>query len=370
MVGRMKRESAASASFLRTEEETASRSCLKFRFPPRPPKQETRYAKRNDDDDEEEDDPLLTRQIHATSSSYENKPRYPITPDSSAESSRFEHLLTPPKATDRSPRTMALQRQQQAHNPRRRGVYDGEMEPEGVRGQEATVVPNATPSADLPVRTSFPSEALQFSPATGEAVPLRKERIDPVRSPSPINPSNSSRLSASKYMQRMPSDVESTTSDDDIRYMMPDLIPQDSSSQDHQEPSPAVITPEPTRRQSPSPVNLDQINATALDHVHRGQFQAALTLFQNILQIHQDRGDQVLMASAHHNLGTVHSKCAALHPEDSMAQRKAQAKALEHFQAAARAARDSLGRNHPNVAVSLVRIGFLLLSSRQYQTPS
>jgi tetratricopeptide (TPR) repeat protein len=52
--------------------------------------------------------------------------------------------------------------------------------------------------------------------------------------------------------------------------------------------------------------------------------------------------------------------------DDTLHQRHCRAQSLQCFQSAARAARDSLGRDHPNVAVSLVRIGFLLLQARQY----
>ena len=115
-----------------------------------------------------------------------------------------------------------------------------------------------------------------------------------------------------------------------------------------------------------------------MQHVQRREYDQALTDFTTVLQIQQgihsnnDHNDHnndhphPAVASAHHNLGTVHAKRAAALPADSAAQRQARAAALECFQAAARTARDSLGPVHPNVAVSLVRIGFLLLQSRQY----
>jgi tetratricopeptide (TPR) repeat protein len=115
--------------------------------------------------------------------------------------------------------------------------------------------------------------------------------------------------------------------------------------------------------------SVDALNAQAMECVQAGDFDMALQLFARVLAIHQKRDGQVhpTVASSYHNLGTVHAKRAALTSEDSMQQQHCRAQALECFQAAARVARDSLGRNHPNVAVSLVRIGFLLLQSRQYQ---
>ena len=73
------------------------------------------------------------------------------------------------------------------------------------------------------------------------------------------------------------------------------------------------------------------------------------------------------VASAYHNLGTVHSKLASTLPEDSFAQQQAQQLALQSYQGAARIARDSLSPKHCNVAVSLVRISFLLLQSKEYE---
>jgi tetratricopeptide (TPR) repeat protein len=115
--------------------------------------------------------------------------------------------------------------------------------------------------------------------------------------------------------------------------------------------------------------SVDTLNAKAMEHVQAEDFDVALQLFARVLAIHQKRDGQLhpTVASSYHNLGTVHAKRAALTTEDSVQQQHCRAQALECFQAAARVARDSLGHNHPNVAVSLVRIGFLLLQSRQYQ---
>ena len=132
-----------------------------------------------------------------------------------------------------------------------------------------------------------------------------------------------------------------------------------------------------------APVNVDDssfedplehiqgIHAMAMEHVMRGEFDMALQAFSQVLEVYIEQHGQAhpLTASAHHNLGTVHTKRAGLLPEYTLHQRHCREEALKCFQAAARSARDcpTLGPNHPNVAVSLVRIGFLLLQSRQYQ---
>jgi tetratricopeptide (TPR) repeat protein len=133
------------------------------------------------------------------------------------------------------------------------------------------------------------------------------------------------------------------------------------------------------------PTEVDTLNTLAVEHVNAGQYDDALRLFTSVLQLHQElHGANIAhpnTASAYHNLGTVHAKraqaleAAALAGENTgivssddqkQKQRQARASALQCFQAAARSARDSMGKNHPNVAVSLVRIGFLLLQSKQY----
>uniref|UniRef100_A0A7S4AB04 Kinesin light chain n=1 Tax=Pseudo-nitzschia australis TaxID=44445 RepID=A0A7S4AB04_9STRA len=141
-------------------------------------------------------------------------------------------------------------------------------------------------------------------------------------------------------------------------------------------------TPSRSSRRS-APVNVDDasfedpldhiqgINAMAMEHVTNGEFDMALQAFTQVLKVFiQEHGQaHPLTASAHHNLGTVHTKRAGLLPEHTLHQCHCREQALKCFQAAARSARDcpSLGPSHPNVAVSLVRIGFLLLQSRQYR---
>jgi Tetratricopeptide repeat len=134
---------------------------------------------------------------------------------------------------------------------------------------------------------------------------------------------------------------------------------------------------------SPNLSEVDPLNALAVQHVNAGRFDEALLVFTRVLQIHQEingvNTPNPNTSSAYHNLGTVHAKQAQAYDQASLSaingelsdeqkilQTQARASALQCFQAAARSARDSLGRNHPNVAVSLVRIGFLLLQSKQY----
>lgn len=239
---------------------------------------------------------------------------------------------------------------------------------------------------------------LQFSPETGKAVRWTGGDVS----------------TSAVSVDRMWSDAESTTSDDDIARMLPDLLPSMSESSTGaplHSLSPAIVSPDgpsraaqqaaavaksmeppisiastrsmtpseasqqplpPSTRSSTPPIlhpdELEALNARAMEHVHNGNFDRALTAFTQVLTYHRRLHGPAhpTVASSHHNLGTVHAKRAAVLVDDSAAQRHCRSLALESFQAAARAARDSLGRNHPNVAVSLVRIGFLLLQSRQY----
>jgi len=126
---------------------------------------------------------------------------------------------------------------------------------------------------------------------------------------------------------------------------------------------------DPTRMPLHEDEDLEKLNTLAMEHVHHGEYDRALAAFSRVLQIQRKTHGDVhpAVASAYHNLGTVHAKRASLLAEDSRPQRHCRSQALDCFQAAARSARDSLGKNHPNVAVSLVRIGFLLLQSRQYR---
>jgi len=157
--------------------------------------------------------------------------------------------------------------------------------------------------------------------------------------------------------------TESTASDDDIQRMMPDLMPSNST------PSMAAQRAAEAASNLADREDVEALNTAALNHVHNGEYNAALEAFRDVLDRNQSRfgPKHPSIASAYHNIGTVYAKQAAEMTEDSMPQRKCRSEALAAFQSAARSARDSLGSNHPNVAVSLVRIGFLLLQSRQYR---
>jgi tetratricopeptide (TPR) repeat protein len=121
---------------------------------------------------------------------------------------------------------------------------------------------------------------------------------------------------------------------------------------------------------------LENLHTTASNAVRSGKFDVALTAFNTILQIQLERNGRshAATAAAYHNLGTVYAKRASMinasNDDDEEAQRQSRMAALECFQAAARCARDAsadIEHPHPNVAVSLVRVGFLLLQAKQYQ---
>lgn len=341
-------------------------------------------------------------------------------------------LLVPPVPTNRSP--------QNRQTRLRTGVYIEEVEPEGIRGQEAVVSnnnarPPRTPGAPK-VRTSFepssrsahmygyPSAARQIDDSLGDIttqsrgiIDQPKTQLNSVREEMPMQFSaetgqavrwTGSRTTASQHRSLKFSDFESTASDDDIRRMMPDLMPT-TARQWYAPVSTRLLPPNPTQSTVITPVSpglsraaqkaaaaaaavshahdpvqsnrspetseekdiqddLDRINALAMEQVHTGDYERALAAFTQVLEIQRRAHGEVhpAVASAHHNLGTVHAKRAAVLKEDSRSQKHCRSQALECFQTAARVARDSLGKNHPNVAVSLVRIGFLLLQSRQY----
>lgn len=200
-------------------------------------------------------------------------------------------------------------------------------------------------------------------------------------------------------------DDDSTQSDEELRQMQADLMPSFSTEQKEDEEedvhkdrpreegsrsqglSPAAAaaaeaaaatlqpgTKPPTpsqpqsQRQADPQKQIDRYNTQAVDAVQQGSYNDAVELFGKVLLLQKSlHGDKhTTVASAYHNLGTVQAKRATVLTEDAVAQQLCRTAALEAFQAAARTARDSLGSTHPNVAVSLVRIGFLLLHSKQY----
>lgn len=364
---------------------------------------------------------------------------------SPAEHSPAMSLLTRPAPTDRGIRNRLSYEAQQ----RRRGVYDGELEPEGVRGQEAVIRTGTDPQAtDAPnVRTFGPNSAprtnsmvlapttksrtrgstlygnpsegdedddfaeegvdqlgqlnsliddrrqprqpdenshMQFSPETGRAVHFSSSAED--RAPLQETRSRSARQIA---------DEPSTDSDDELKELKNDLIPdlpvvphQPLNTQRYQRPG--LESPQSASRNAPPDIpssaaaanamsavrqtqvpqsnsSLDTLNQQAMQYVKAKDYDRALHVFLKVLNLRKERfgSRHASVASDYHNLGTVHSKRVDLckGPE----QQQCRQQALECFQAAARTARDALGKNHPNVAVSLVRIGFLLLQSQQYQ---
>lgn len=137
--------------------------------------------------------------------------------------------------------------------------------------------------------------------------------------------------------------------------------------------------------------SIEQWQTTASIAVQEGDFATGLAAFTAVLQAQTQRygarAPHAAVAAAYHNLGTVHAKRAAAvtasmgtptsssQSSNSAVQleaiRQDRAAALECFQAAARCARDATPPGarapHPNVAVSLVRVGFLLLQSKQYE---
>jgi tetratricopeptide (TPR) repeat protein len=297
--------------------------------------------------------------------------------------------------------------------------HDNNDEQDDEQEYEQEHAPNGTHRNDL----------IQFSPISGQAVRVPVISQSPGQGQGQPGQGQQVRSRAPPPARMVSS--ESTVSDEDIQYMRPDLQPsftptaelpptptatattlrtpqrqqqafQNDQYQQYEQPQQqqrrgqeqqsglATISPVAAaaaaaaasaapsrfrgdelddRAREIETASVDTLNAQAMQHVQAGEFDMALQLFARVLAIHQKRDGQVhpTVASSYHNLGTVHAKRAALTMEDSMQQQHCRAQALECFQAAARVARDSLGRNHPNVAVSLVRIGFLLLQSRQYQ---
>jgi tetratricopeptide (TPR) repeat protein len=376
----------------------------------------------------------------------------PVTPSSASSNDPAPSLLQFPAPQDRShdARRFRTRSSGQMH------AYQGELEPEGVRGQEATVLTTGTgtsaASPEIPLR-SF--DASGSNPSIGQRVSQRRQELQlqmnsdhreqqeqqqspSIKPPRIVTPRNDgsnahdSRRIATSTRQRddsfnsfsevvnsnvaeiakEQSALQSPQKDVHPVNRMERALPGTSVNlkaihreEDHgheladpptplsspsgikdQEQSPVPTTPTDTSigsfRQS-APVNVDDssfedpnqhiqgIHAMAMEHVMRGEYDMALQAFTQVLRVYLDQYGRAhpLTASAYHNLGTVHTKRAGLLLDHTMHQRHCREQALLCFQAAARSARDSpqLGPNHPNVAVSLVRIGFLLLQSRQYQ---
>lgn len=100
----------------------------------------------------------------------------------------------------------------------------------------------------------------------------------------------------------------------------------------------------------------DALNCLAVDHIANGDFDNALSIYEHILQIQQERFGEIhpSIAGTYHNLGIVHAKRACTTTNDSADSQHHRARALSCFQSAARVARDSLGPSHPNVAGAFI----------------
>ena len=326
MVGRLDREERATYAVDQANDGVSTRSCLSFnllkkkkqrQLPPRPEKGQTSSTSRR------------TSPIHPVTppTPYSNDGQdYYSYQNNNSNGDSMQSLLVPPTPVDRSPRTLAAaasSNNTQKNNTSssssrpRRGLYQGELEPVGVRGQEAAVVQQPTDDGEaLPHLRQFSSPSilapvheqapLQFSPQTGQAVrfvpptsnsaattkPSSSFRTSTTtasnRNSSPCNPSNSSSWSISMQQQprqpkRLLSDAESTASDDDIRYMMADWMP--SMEADDGEPEPDNNTPVGTNHTShrPQQQELEALNAAALENVRNAQYDQALQQFQAIL---------------------------------------------------------------------------------------
>ena len=375
--------------------------------------------------------------------------------------SDISHLLQPPKPEDRSDkRRLAYEREK-----RLTGVYDGEMEPEGVRGQEAEVsdLPTraSTSTGHLPQMRSFEGASPQQQPPSSSSKHVKivlsspsfeseedpnqhaghhtatdttynsRDRYQPTLS-SANNPARSTQkpkpiLRNSKSPGNLETseisriDSASTNSDDELVEMRSDLLMDLAKEEDDEhsfEESGNVVYPRTFGREdAPSPVaakaaaaasralaeasrgqssllddsmasafpedgnaafladereevvTVDDINQLAMNDVANEKYELAIQRFNQVLELQKEQHGAIhpAVASAYHNLGTVYAKLAASFPQGTYAQQKSQQLALTSFQAAARTARDALSPRHPNVAVSLVRIGFLLLQSKQYE---
>jgi hypothetical protein len=317
-------------------------------------------------------------------------------------------LLQLPTPTDRGPTA----RKQQAE----RHTYMGEMEPQGVRGQEAKVMQQQQQhQRSRPAKSSMPVRKFDAE----EDDSLFNGIVELPQTPTKNSKSGYSVISgltstpppSGRYqphplkMQRPPTMSYASETRERLEMIQNNIAEIAQEDQDRQPPSPLhPATPNsrsvmsttqslssskhqsqasPPSFRSSAPVDLDDssftdpiqhvqgIHAMAMEHVLRGEYDMALEAFSQVLQVYlQQYGKaHALTASAYHNLGTVHAKRAGLVPHNSEEQQHCREQALLCFQSAARSARDApdLGPTHPNVAVSLVRIGFLLLQTKQYQ---
>mmetsp|Transcript_2525 Transcript_2525/g.3722 ORF Transcript_2525/g.3722 Transcript_2525/m.3722 type:complete len:1222 (+) Transcript_2525:77-3742(+) len=289
-------------------------------------------------------------------------------PEDADKQKNQNDLLMMPTPKDRSHRRRLKKEREQGMIH----TYGGEQEPPGFRGQEARIGKKNVKSPYLQLNKeglalrlfeSSLSIPIQKKMQTGMSVSSSSTDECIRRLVSDLPSPNRSEVLSLEAKEVRPSDdsnersvsTSSTNSSQTLENMMTDLL------QDGQMPNDDNL----------SVCSLRDMSNTAQKHVDLGEFDSALNLFKRILiRYHSKYGEyHPLVAATYHNLGIVHSKRADLIAEDKKFQQlRVRQKALLCFQAAARAARDSLGREHPNVAISLVKIGFLHLSSQQYHT--
>ncbi len=330
-------------------------------------------------------------------------------------------------------------------------AYAGEMEPEGVRGQEAKAAPRIKGNPEIPIRsfagnprplltpvedndndtyddqedhdtaqlmddeeisttssqdiqsmmkTEFNGETrggvrhvsrnimgntestIQNQRTGDNYMGTTRVRQDPPSPKGQYHRTVSNMMTDEKFQAITPSSNDMQSPQQEVPPVKPIIVSEERRIVEETPPSEGSVQEVKIPRQS-APVNVDDssfqdplanvqgIHAMAMEHVVRGEYDMALQAFSQVLTVYLEKYGRAhpLTASAYHNLGTVHSKRASLLLDHTLHQRHCREQALLCFQAAARSARDApqLGPSHPNVAVSLVRIGFLLLQSRQYQ---
>ena len=112
---------------------------------------------------------------------------------------------------------------------------------------------------------------------------------------------------------------------------------------------------------------IKELTSRATSHIEKKDYYSALDIFDSLLKLQISMVGTIhpSIASAYHNIGIVNVKCAnkSSHHNNKEDYRST---ALESFRRAAQIAREVLGVSHPNVALSLVRIGVLLLDYGQY----